>query len=262
MRTPKTKIIKLKASELRVHPTAQRKIVPSHAKHVHDTLNLDAIGVIHVVRYRTGGVLAYWIVDGQHRWWALMKHGFGDWELTCELHEDVKNDANASALFLALNKRANMAPFDLYVNEVQAENPVALGVKKIVEDRGFRIDRYTGDGIIPGVAALKAVYVREGDDALAAALDTAVGAWGHVSSGVEAQMIRGLGALFGTYDGQIDRPALVKKLAKFPGGAAGVLGQAKARYQSRERGLNMAGCVQLVVAGTYNRGRRSGKLEL
>ena len=67
---PRSKIVRVEAQTLRLHPSAQRDIVPSKLKKLIAELDLDAIGVLHAVEYEINGENATWVIDGQHRWRA------------------------------------------------------------------------------------------------------------------------------------------------------------------------------------------------
>lgn len=258
--TPATKMITVRARELRVHPYAQRRIVPAALNRLINELNLDAIGTFAAVRYRIDGVLATWIVDGQHRHAALLHHGFGDWEVDVKMHTDVRSDARAHRLFLDLNRRAPVSSYDTFLNELGEGDRVARGAAQIVERNGLKVARTNADGSVTCVSALKSLYAKDDGKALDKALATAIAAWGPTSQAVEGKIIEGLGVVFSHYNGEVDQPALVKKLAKYPGGAAGLHGSAKALKQVRSASLGR--CVAEVVIETYNKGRRAGQLEV
>lgn len=75
---------------------------------------------------------------------------------------------------------------------------------------------------------------------------------------LEGQVIRGLGIVAHTYNGEIDDAAFIKKLAKFNGGAPRIIGAAKA--QREIKGGSVARNVAQIAVDTYNKGRRSGQL--
>jgi hypothetical protein len=225
-----------------------------------DTLDLDAIGVFHAVQYEISGQGAGpWVVDGQHRLGALMRHGFGEWVVDVKLHLDVVNDAEASALFLKLNDRSPVSSFDKFKNEVKAGNETALGVLKQVAARGIKVTKEPGDGKVRCVTAMQRVYDFDCGIALARTLDTILAAWGRTEAALDGKIVEGVGIVFKTYGEGIDEAALVKKLAKHAGGASGVLGDARAMRSHRNAPVPR--CVAEVVVDLYNVGRRSGKLD-
>lgn len=256
----KSKIInkKVPASLLRVHPICQKKFIPAVFKRILSALDLDAIGVVHVVEYTIDGVKALWIVDGQHRWRALMEEGLGDWMVDIQIHADVQDDAAASALFLRLGDRGVIASYDKFLNEVVAGDPVARGVVSMVEKHGFKIHRAASDGAVMCVEALKQVFRKDDGATLSATLDVIVAAWGHKVAGTEGTIIAGLGLFLARYNGEVDVPVLIKKLAKYEGGPSGLLGSAKGLRSVR--GGRIIQCVESVVRAAYNKGRRMGQL--
>lgn len=255
----KWKLVTLAANTLRIHPEAQRQLVPAKLKKLMGDFDLDAVGVLHAVEYSINGVFGVWVVDGQHRIRALIEHGFGEWLVKVAIHTDVTDDAAASRLFLLLNDRAPVSPFDKFQNEVRALVPDAVGAERAMRERGFKPARACSDGTIAAVTALKKLHAADAGKSLALTLDTILAAWGKRSSAVEGKLIEGLGLCFRTYNGSIDQQVMVKKLAKYPGGASGLLGDAKG--MTRLRKVSLARSVAERIVEIYNSGMRSGRLD-
>jgi len=252
----KTKIVTLQASALKIHRVAQREIVPSKLKQLMAELDLDAIGVLHAVDYPIDGQPGPWIIDGQHRWQALMDHGFGEWEVRVLVHLDVDDHRRASELFLRLNNRVPVGPFDRFRNEVLAGNSAAIVAQQTARDHGLEIASVSGDGKVCCVNTLKKLA---GMNVLPAVLGTAVAAWGRTASAVEGKLLEGIGLVFSQYGSALDRPALLKKLGKYPGGASALIGNAKGMRVHRKTSLPR--CVAATIIEAYNAGRRAGQLE-
>jgi hypothetical protein len=250
----KSKLIKVPAQQLRVHPKAQRETVPSRLKDLVEHLDLDAIGVLHAVEYEINGVLAIWLIDGQHRWTALMKHGFGEWKVEVKIHTEVRDDARASELFLKLNNRTSVNPYDKFVNACQAHQVEALRVSRIVQDNTLEVARKQGEGRVCAISTLLRSYRFDEGKALNLTLETLAAAFGRGAAALEGQLIEGLAFVYKTYNGTVDRPALVKKLSKYPGGASGLLGDAKGMRQYRHESIPK--CVAERVVELYNKGRK------
>lgn len=247
----------IRADELKVHPLAQRKLVPSLLAKIMPVLDLDAIGTLHVVEKDN----QLWIVDGQHRWTCLMRHGLGEWKVRVEIHVDAKdNDARASELFLRLNQTAVVGPFDKYLNELIAGDATAKAVEEISGRNGLEVHRVVGDGRVLCVTTLKSLYTRGGEEVLDTTLKIAVDAWGRTREAVEGKLLEGLGRVIAAHNGTLDRVALTKKLAKYPGGASGVLGDAKGL--KRLRRSTLPNCVAEAIIEAYNSGRRGERLSV
>jgi len=238
---------------------AQRQLVPSKLAKIKESLDLDAIGVLHAVEYSIDGTSAIWIIDGQHRWRAIIELGLGEWVVEVKIHLDVADNARASELFLKLNDRAPVCIFDKFDNELLAKHPVAVGVAAIAAERNLKIARTGDDGAICCVSAMKKLYTLDQGKTLRLTLDTLLSAFGHTYSAVEGRLIEGLGIVYSTYNGSVEQPALVKKLGKYPGGASGLIGDGKGMRQFRKSTLSR--CIAERIIETYNTGRRAGKLD-
>jgi hypothetical protein len=255
--------LEVRADVLKVHPEAQRQLSPLQIKKRMLDFDLDSIGTIHVVEMIATDlrVLAIdvpadqlWIIDGQHRWTALMQHGMGEWKVSCH-HHGVVSNARACDLFLKLNDRAVVSAYDKFLNEVQSGNQVAIGAKRAAEELGLRVARQTGVGHIVCVTAMKGVYAADDGRTLEATLETVLAAWGKTEDAVNGKLIEGLAILLGAQNGAIDRAALAKKLAKYPGGPAGVIGDAKGLLRIRH--TSVPRCVAETIMEAYNSGRRA-----
>jgi hypothetical protein len=257
MFAPSTKVTKLRADALLPHPQAQRELVPARLKKVRDSLDLDAIGVLHIVQYPIKGQNGYWIVDGQHRWRALMDLGLGEWEVEVKIHLDVKDDARASALFLKLNDRSPVSPFDKFQNSLRAKDDIAIAVNDIVLKHHLKVSASVGDGKVCGVTTLIKTYRFNNGEALDKSLETITGAWG--LRAFDSKLVEGVGLLFARFNGMIDQPALIAKMAKYPGGPRAMLGDARNLMNIRKSSTSRA--IAEIVLGAYNKGRSTGKLD-
>lgn len=249
------------ARTLRIHPVAQRDgIIKSKLKQITEHLDLDAIGTVHAVEYEINGEIAAWVIDGQHRIRALLDMGLGEWEVRVEFHDDCKDNAHASALFLELNFRAAVNPTETFRNELQARKPYAVAIQSIAKRYGFNVRAFSGDTSLACAAALKRVYAFDEGRSLESALATITSAWGHNAAANEAKLIEGLGLIFKSNNGSIDKADLVKKLAKFPGGPSALVGAAKGLREYKRVALPSA--LAEVVIDNYNKGRTQNLLSL
>ena len=249
----------MEAQSLRVHPTAQRELVPVKLRRLEKEFDLDAIGVLQAVEYEIDGERAIWLIDGQHRWYVLISKGFGEWIVQVEIHLNIRDDARAAALFLKLNDRASVHPFDKFKAARSSGDSSAVGIAALVEDRGLVLDRKSKDGYVCCVSSLRTVYQFDQGGALEATMDTIIAAWGGTAAACEGRIIEGLGLFYSKYNGAVDRSALVKKLAKYQGGPCGLLGDAKGLREFRHS--SVARCVTERIVQTYNAGRTTGRLD-
>lgn len=253
---PKPKLRWLRVSSLLLNADVNRELRPSRVKQLREKWNQDAVGTFSVwIDPVTGKA---YVIDGQHRKVTMEELGLGETTVPCLVFEGRTFD-EACELFLTINEGMRVRPFDRFDKGVKAGRPDYVGTKRIAEAHGFTIAGHARDGKLSCVEAALATYRHDDGRALGEALETIVQAFGHKAEGVESHMVKGLGLVFARYDGQVDRPALAKKLAKFPGGAPGILGVAKQRRSIDGRGV--AQCVANIAIDSYNRGRRSGGLD-
>lgn len=252
------KIINIAVNELRIHPVAQRRLVQRHLRRMMATLDLDAIGTIHVVHYPINGELAYWVIDGQHRVVAIQQHGLGEWKVKAEIHE-CTDDSTASGLFIKLNRRAFVDAYDLFANEVTAGEPAAVGVTEICSDLGLKIDRQGRDGHVACVNSLRTLWMKDEGATLRETLELLIAAAGCTRAAMEGKLIEGVGRFLGSFNGQVDRGVLAGKLAKYPGGPGAILGNAKG-LRRLSNNQSLSSCVAEILVTLYNSGRRTGRL--
>lgn len=255
----KSVIKRMEARELCIHPFAQRRLVLANLKRLKQNLDLDAIGVIHAVQYEIEGKLAIWVIDGQTRIRALVDSGLGEWIVEVKIHLDATDDERASALFLKLNNRSPVSPFDKFENELRAAMPEAIGVSEISKAHGLKIARHGGDGTISSVSALKRIFREDGGKSLSATLGIITGAWGRSPAALEGKIIEGISILVQRYNGKMEIPSLVSVLSKYPAGPSKLLGSARGLTEFSKMSLSKS--VAQVVLTRYNYHRRSGTLD-
>ncbi len=255
---PNTKVIKVKARELVVHPIVQREFLSHRHNYLVKEMDLDAIGVLHACQYPINGVSNIWIIDGQHRLSALMEHDFGDLEVEVKIHLDCQDDARAAELFLMLNNRAKVSPYDTFLNEIKANKADAIIINRIAREMGLEIARSKGDHRLSCINAMKILYREDHGRSLKDTIMIVTRAWGTESAALEGKIIEGVGLVVARYRTAIEYEALISKLSSYPGRAAAFLGDAKAL--SGMRRIPLTKCVAEKVIETYNKQRRQGTL--
>lgn len=242
-----------------IHPYAQRELSKARVKKLREKLDLDAIGTVHAVEYAPKDYKhGIYVVDGQHRVKALVDEGMGEWEVWVSIHVDVKNDARASELFLHLQDRLSVSSADKFINEVQAKDDTAIGITDIISQVGIKFSKASGDGYVACPMSLKRSYKLDEGKALHRAMGWSTHAYGKRAEGLEGKIIEGLSLVAAVNNGNIDDASMVGRLAKYPGGAPALLGDAKGRVRYHRGSLSRA--VAATVIDTYNSGRKTGRL--
>ena len=218
-----------------------------------EKFDLDRMGIITVSKRKGGDKV---VLDGQTRLAVLDRLDLLDWEATCNVYTGL-TEAEEAHLFRILNNTRKPTPYDDFKVAMTEGDPESLAILAIIHRHGLKLSPTSTDGGIACVSALRDCY-RVGIESLDRALGTAIGAWGMRADAMSASIVRGLSIVHDTYGDEIDRTALIKKLSKCQGGAAGVLGQARmSRYI---RSAPVARLCAATIVSLYNRGRRNGAL--
>ncbi len=87
----------------------QREFRKAHGDRIAAELDLNKLG-LPIVNHRDG---MFWILDGQHRIYALRQNGFMDDFIECQVYENL-TDAEAADMFIGVNNRKQVAPYDKF----------------------------------------------------------------------------------------------------------------------------------------------------
>lgn len=249
----KSKVYEVAIAEMRVPPAllTQREFRPGWGNFLAAHLDLDLLG-FPVLNHRDG---VFWVLDGQHRIFALKERGFGDASILCEVYEDL-SDADMARFFLGRVGRAPRA-FDRFHIACTADYPREVAVRRAIESQGLKISGRKEERCVSAVAACCRVYDRAGDVVLGRALRMLKNAFGGDPASFDGVLIEGAGAVFARYNGRIDERGLASRLAETPLGVRGVLQRAES-LRART-GNQKVQCVAAVMVDLYNQGLRGAE---
>lgn len=240
----KTRLVPI--SQMRVPPVGQRSFKQAWGDNLATNLDLNQLG-FPVINHRDG---VYWIIDGQHRVYALKQNDFANDSLECVVYEDL-TDAEAAHIFLGLDDRRAISPFDKFGIACVAGAPRECEIRRIVEINNLKISKRSEEGCIGAVGSLTKAFDRFGGVVLGKTLRTIKNAYAGDSSSFDASAIEGLALVFNRYD-EINEKELAARLNDAPHGMRGLLRRAESQ---RERtGNQKAQCVAAVVVEIYNKG--------
>jgi hypothetical protein len=252
----KIEMRRVRADELEIHPLAQRRLLPSKVARLSRELNRNAVGVIHAVEQTKRGKKRLYVIDGYHRIKAILERRSGDWLLNVHIYLDVDDEA-ACVLFLRLNDRSPVAPFDKYMAELNSDDAIAVGAQNVCKNHNLEVSRTKGTGKICCVTTIKRLFSWDKGAILVKTLDISQGAWGErANSGgaaLEGVLLEGLARFIRQHDGELDSKSLIRKLAKFPGGPGKVIGDARAQDAYLKGSIRNRICD--VIAAIYNKGK-------
>lgn len=230
----------------------QRALSEGHARRLAQNLNIDALGTI-IVSKRPSGEMV--VLDGAHRVTALMMNGLGEYCVPCIIHHGLSL-ADEARLFLSYNYKLTVNPIEKFRVAVQAEDPTAVRLDKLIRKHGFIVAMGSSHALLcvhaltdvyEGGRGSTKVYPQVVDDTLRIIAD----AWGTEHTAIK-EVVLGIGHLLHRYP-DIDQQRLVKQLAQVKNGAQGV--SARVHYHREMKAVNTVreGAIK-TVKDIYNEG--------
>lgn len=251
---PRGKLVNVPLGKLVPSPFSQRDFKEHWARELLANLELDDLGLI-VVNFRDG---IYYIVDGQHRVWAVKEWlgpGNEDQVIECRVFENLSEQEEAS-LYDRLATSLAQTAFQKFITRVRAHRETETQIYRIVENVGLCLSRDDVPGAISAVGTLRRVYLRSDRETLYKTLTLIRDAYG--DPGFEGPVIDGLAHLCQRYKDTLDHKAAADCLGGAHGGVKGLLGRAAATHlQVRQ---SKAQCIASAAVDIINQRRGRKKL--
>lgn len=251
----RSKIQSVALSKMRVRNAdgmpAQRQFRPHH-KIFSSEFDIDKLGYPAV--NKVGDV--FWVVDGQHRVEAA-KRFLGEWEgqsLECAVYRGLSIEEE-SELFLDLNNVKSVSALDKYRVAITAGRHDETNTDAIVRKHGLHVSKGSEEGAVGCVGVLLRVF-RHGAVCLDRDLRIVHEAFG--DSGLEADVLDGIGMLVSRYNGQLDDEKAIRALSSVRGGVNSL--RTRAARLRNETGSQRSHCVAAAAVEIINRGKGGKKL--
>jgi hypothetical protein len=241
--------------ELRAHPTVQRPFNESWAQKIADAFDPDKFRPLDVIKSGQ----SYLVFAGQHRLAAARLALGENQRVPCHVHNEVPIERQAE-ICLGVDNMLGWKRIDSWKLRVIAKEEVPIQIEALLRRYKLRVDKSPGEGIVRAVAALEAVYKRcGGDDGLGRTLSILGNAWGRNQDAYDALLIRGLGFLVHRLNGQLEDDELARRLSK-GSGPERMIGAA--RDYAKVASISVDRAMADKILNIYNKGRRTGKVEL
>lgn len=243
-----SKIHPVAISKMRIPPAlvTQRQFRKAHGDELAANLDLNKLG-FPIVNHRDGN---YWVLDGQHRIYALKENGFEHDNLDCEVYEGL-TDAEMADIFLGRDARKAVDPYSKFHIACTAGHKRETDIRRTVETQGLKVSKARGESCVGAVSALARVYDRDGVVVLGQALRTIKNAYGGDPDAFDASVIDGIALIFNRYNGQTNEKELASRLSDTPHGVRGLLRKAEA--VKVRTGGQKSQCVASVAVEIYNK---------
>lgn len=234
---------------LHVNSRTQRELRPGWAAQIAAEFDPDRF-LPPLVSKRDG---KYYVIDGQHRVFALKLMGWDDQEIQCWVYEGL-SEADEADLFLWHNNTKAVRSFDKFQIGVAAERPDETDIDRIVRSQGLKVAQGQAGGV-SATGALRKVYAH-GPNVLARTLRIIRDSYG--DDGMKGHVIEGLGLLAARHNGELNDDDAIRKLANARGGLGAL--NTKANTLRKQLGRPIPHCVAAAATEIINTGRGGKKL--
>jgi len=213
----------------------------------------------YVVSERADGSLIW--LDGQHRGAAAEMAGLGHEPVRMTVLTGLSRREEADWVLLFQEDRKGTPPGEAHRLGVMAKRPADLTLDAVCRKYGVTAVGYSGEGNLAAVGTARKIADKEnGEELLDQSFECLIGAFGNKSDSFEAPLLSGMAYFWSHNNGNVDKAALTKKLTKRWGNPAALFARAKTMQEGTGRPVYRE--VASVIVGTYNKGRRSGQLEV
>lgn len=249
----KSDVRRLSVSTFVIDPRVQRPLDRRRVGKIAAELNMDALGTLTISERDNGD---YVVIDGQHRTEALKEAGQGAFRVSCRVFSGLTLQDEA-AMFRLLNNTAKPQYLDQFRVRVIEGDPDAVRVNSIAKRHGWRIEQSGHSGCMASVQAFERVYLMD-EVAAEKTLSTVTRAWGHDSSSADGRVLEGIGLVYVRYNDSVAVDELIDRLARFPGGAGGLIGRGRGLRDLV--GSTLPRAIAEIVVEEYNKRRKTRAL--
>lgn len=250
-----SKVHPVPINKMRIPPAlvTQRPFRKAHGDDLAANLDLNKLG-FPIMNHRDG---IFWVLDGQHRIYALKENGFTTDVLDCEVYEGL-SDAEMADIFLGRDDRRAVDPFSRFHIACTAGRKRESDIRRTVETQGLKVSKSHGEDCIGAVGALGRVYDRDGAVVLGQALRTIKNAYAGDPDAFDSTVIDGVALIFNRFNGQTNEKELAARLSAKAHGVRGLLRLAES-VRART-GNQKSQCVAAAAVEIYNKGKGGTKL--
>lgn len=240
----------IKLSNLRIHPTVQRKLDPGRVNSLTKEWDPALCRPLDVVQNGH----CYLVFEGQTRLEAArLVYKDDEQMLPCHVHEGLNVEEQAER-FLGLNDTKQVRTSDKWIVRKIAKDPVVLAIEAILVEKHLVVSQQASDGCVRAVAALEAIYSRpKGQMLLNNTLTLIERAWGNSSDALDGVMLRGVAFVLERCGAALDLNDLARKLAKH-GTAASLMGESRTLAKISSQSVTRA--LAENICGIWNRSRK------
>lgn len=206
----KPKYLKINSRDLVIPDHAQRKFKQAHGDNLAANWSMDKFKPLDV-SFRDG---KYWVIDGQHRLYAIKKRKGGDCTILCYVHYGMTIQDEAEFFLNQLKNTKPILTIDRMRIRFMTGDETVVGMVRGAEKAGFIVDfdNHKAVNRICALSSLEVAYKALSAEEYVKMLTVLKKAYNGRVDSLCREMLLGMALFFQTYYGQFDANALANSL--------------------------------------------------
>lgn len=173
--------------------------------------NFDLFQINPVKVSRRDGI--NYVFNGQHTIEIVaLASGSRETPVWCMIYDDLCYEHEADIFANQMKFAKNLAPYEIFVANLEAQNQDQLMIKDLVESYGMKISAKRAPGHICAVSTLEAIYTKYGYQVLNRVLRLIIGTWEGDSNSFSANILNAVAKLCVVFKDQLNDEIFSEKL--------------------------------------------------
>ena len=173
--------------------------------------NFDLFQINPVKVSRRDGI--NYVFNGQHTIEIVaLASGSRETPVWCMIYDDLCYEHEADIFANQMKFAKNLAPYEIFVANLEAQNQDQLMIKDLVESYGMKIASKRAPGHICAVSTLEAIYTKYGYQILNRVLRLIIGTWEGDSNSFSANIMNAVAKLCVVFKAQLNDEVFSEKL--------------------------------------------------
>ena len=191
------------------HQHYQRNLSQARIEKTAENFDLFQINPVKVSR-RDG---INYVFNGQHTIEIVaLASGSRETPVWCMIYDDLCYEHEADIFANQMKFAKNLAPYEIFVANLEAQNQDQLMIKDLVESYGMKIASKRAPGHICAVSTLEAIYTKYGYQILNRVLRLIIGTWEGDSNSFSANIMNAVAKLCVVFKDQLNDEVFSEKL--------------------------------------------------
>lgn len=154
-----------------------------------------------------------YVFNGQHTIEIVaLASGSRETPVWCMIYDDLCYEHEADIFANQMKFAKNLAPYEIFVANLEAQNQDQLMIKDLVESYGMKIASKRAPGHICAVSTLEAIYTKYGYQILNRVLRLIIGTWEGDSNSFSANIMNAVAKLCVVFKDQLNDEVFSEKL--------------------------------------------------